>query len=290
MMHVRRLYIVWGLMGFTGCAKDVTQFSPTPLSDTAWVQQVPANSAVARLRDTLQIPIPADTVLLSHTDTLALGALQCILPGTGWFDGQGLVYTGAATVRARLFAKPGEWIRQFAGTLIQGVPIGADALVYLDVSVNGSALSPIDTIWFQAGGDSLWSGGYAQNTLQWNIPGGLPNTLHTGWFLFGASVPGGAATLTVTMPSGFSNANTAVFCWMPDKRVLAVLQGDYNTRSFTASGLPVDDRSTVVCITSTGSGYYLAVQPVALTGGQISVTPGPGLQTLGYITSYLEQL
>lgn len=289
MIKNRRLHIVSWLIVLTGCTKDVAQFSPTPLSDTAWVQQVSASAAVAGLRDTLRYAIATDTVQLSQTDTLLLGSISCILPGSGWTTGQGSSYTGAAIVRARLFDKPGELIREFAGTLVQGSPVSVDAVVYLEVTVGGAALTPKDTIGFTTG-DSLWSGDYEQNSLQWNTPGGPPGVLHTGWFLFGSTAPGGVNTLTVTLPSGFSNANTAVFCWMPGKRVLSLLQGDYNTRSFATPGMPTDSQATIVSLTSTGAGYYLGAQTATISGGQVSVALTPGTQTLGYITSYLEQL
>jgi hypothetical protein len=293
MMQMRRYHIgLWLIIGsLTGCTKDVAQFSPASLADSAWVQQVPASSAVARLRDTLQYSLSADTLLLAQTDTLSLGKFSCILPGSGWTTGQGTAYSGTAVVRARLFDKPGEWIRLFAGTLPGGVPVGTDALVYLDVTTGGAALTPTDTVRFDGNGDdSLWTGGYGQNTLQWNVPGSAPGTLRTGWFLFGTTVPGTGAALTITLPQAFSNANTAVFCWMPGKRVLACLSGAYSTRSFTVSGLPADDQAIVLSITLSGSAYYLGLQPVPLSDGEASVALVPGLRSLAYITNYLEQL
>ena len=284
MMQLQRRNIGWwwllGLGCLQGCTKDVARFSPGPLSDTAWVQQVSAASAVARLRDTLQLPSSTNTVVLNQPDTLSF----CILPGSGWVTQQGTAYTGPAQVQMQLLDKPGEWIRVFAGTFVQGLPVSADAIAYLNVSAGGMALSATDLIRFTLG-DSLWLGNYVQNALQWNAA-----STQTGWLLFGTTLAAGGGQLTVTVPATFSNANTVVFCWLPDKRVLACLQGDFASRTFGMSGLPSSNQATIISLTMTGSGYYLGVQPAALTGGAVSVTLSPALQSLGYITSYLEQL
>lgn len=311
-MRIPRLYI--GLLYifcvvFSGCDKDVNAFIPTPISDTAWVQQIPASGAIGDLEDTLRLTPAVDSIQLSRTDTLSLDGMQCILPGSGWTTGSGTSYTAGAQVRGLLLNKPGDWIRQFLSTTVPGALAHTRAVVYLAVTAQGTTLEtsgqvkvsfPVQDT-FQ--GDSVWTGDYTKNLLQWTavVPGaslvnGLQNTLtlttpSLGWLLCGAPTSGGAAgSLTVALPNTFSNANTAVFCLFASDRALVYLQGDYASRTFIASGLPSGVAATLISLSFTGHTFYLGTQSVTLAPGPTTINLAPGLQSLAYITSYLEQL
>jgi hypothetical protein len=309
-MGIRGLYIYLALIACTllaGCDKDVNEFTPSPVTDTTWVQQISNSSAVVSLADTLQLSPLTDSIELSEADTVFLDSIQCVVPPGGLAMASGSPYTGVAEVQCLLLDKPGDWVRAFMGTTFQGKLIKTGAALYVSITAQGVSLQPTQTVElsfllqnpFQ--GQTVWSGAYTQHLLEWKTAVSSASltsaqniiTLTTptlGWFLYGALLDPGTGSLTVTLPTSFSNANTAVFCVLPDDRALAVLQGDAGTRTFVASGLPGGVNATIVSITFTGDVFYLASQTVTLASGSTEVRLTPAVQSLTYITSYLEQL
>ena len=309
-MRIKGLYIcfVLGICTLlTGCAKDINEFTPSPITDTAWVQQISPADAVALLADTLRLSPLVDSIALGGADTLFLDSLQCIVPFRGLETTYGSVYTGVAEVQCLLLDKPGNWLRAFMGTTFQGKTIQTDAALYISFTANGALLRPTGPIgisFFSTDPipeDSVWAGAYTQYLLEWTAPVAGATVTATqnivtlttptlGWLLCGAPLSGTTGSLTVTLPNSFSNANTAVFCVLPDDRALAPLQGDPGARTFVASGLPGGARATIISLTFTGDAFYLATQSVTLASGPNAVNLTPALHSLTYITSYLEQL
>lgn len=309
-MRIKGLYICFAYAIcalLTGCAKDINEFTPSPITDTAWVQQISPSDAVALLADTLRLSPVVDSIGLGGADTLFLDSLQCIVPFQGLETAPGLVYTGAAEVRCLLLDKPGDWLRASMGTTFQGKAVKTGAALYVSFTAHGAPLQPTGTVQISFLSpnpfpeDSVWTGAYAQYLLQWTAPvtgASLTTTQNIvtlttptlGWLLCGAPLAGTTGSLTVTLPNSFSNANTAVFCVLPDDRALVPLRGDAGTRTFVTSGLPGGAGATIVSLTFTGDAFYLGTQPVTLAAGPTMVNLAPALQSLPYITSYLEQL
>jgi hypothetical protein len=239
---------------------------------------------------------------------LFLDSIQCIIPFQGLETAQGAAYTGAAAVQCLLLDKPGDWIRAYMGTTFQGKVIKTDVALYVSFTAQGTPLRPSGTIQVSCAlqqatlqTDSVWTGDYTQYLLQWTSPvkGASANTTQNiltlttptlGWLFCGEPLDAATGTVTVTLPNSFSNANTAVFCVLPDERVVAPLRGDPDTRTFVASGLPGGVAATVISLTFTGDSFYLAAQNLTLVTGPVTVNLTPTLQSLAYITSYLEQL
>jgi hypothetical protein len=293
-----------------GCNKDVSRFTPTPFADTDWVQQILPSSAVSLLADSLSLPPFVDSVQLAGADTVSLVDMQCILPDSGWVTAYGTSYTGGAQVSALLLNRPGEWIRQFASTVYQGTLIQTGALLYLSVSADGALLRPSlpirvsfpTTATFPEA--DIYTGGYDQTLLQWtSLVSGNSLTMaqdtvylattQTGWLLCGGPLAASTrapGTVVVTLPNGFSNANTAVFCLIPGSRALAYLRGDPNSRTFAASGLPAGTNATLFSLTLTGNTFYLGTRVITLSSGETTYNISPGLESLSDITSFLEHL
>jgi hypothetical protein len=298
------LYI--GLL--SGCAKDINQFTPAPVTDTAWVQQVSAGSALARLSDTLRLSPLTDTIQIPSFDTLSLGGMQLLLSGATWTGVNGASYTGAAQVHALLVVKRGDWIREFLSTTCGAQLIQAGAAIFLSVTSGGDTLmsegSLTITIPLQSVVDieGVWSGTYTPYFLQWTAPASGATvadsptswsltTPATGWLLCGQAYTGDTtASAAVILPNSFSNDNSAVFCLLPAVNILVALKGDPASRTFTTQGLPAGTYATFFSLTYTGNAYYLGVKTVTLQSGTTTVTLSPTLQPLSSLVSYLEQL
>ena len=306
------------LMILTGCTKDSSQFIASPLSDTAWVQQILPANAIAHLSDTLHINPVSDSVNLLMGDTATLSGIQYVFPAGGWETETGVAFQGTALLQDLLLQKPGDWIRNFVSTSYQGKPIQTSAVVYFNVSSGSETLKPTSQVLVTfpvsnpSQTDSLFSGSYTDNTLQWSgtIPGvygsrGKTNvdgfvqyaqtfgTQQTGWLMSGMESSdslNNGSKLVVVLPNQFSNANSAVFCLLKDLPAVVMLTGDYSTRTFIGSNLPVGATANIITLTFTGNSFYLGTQTLTLENGAVAVSVNPSLATLPSLIQYLQQL
>ncbi|TDX01038.1 hypothetical protein [Dinghuibacter silviterrae] len=309
MNRFRTFIIGWAICSsiLPGCSKDINEFTPSVVVDTAWVQQITSANAVAKLSDTLQLSPASQTVQLPSTDTLSIDGMTCPLSGLTWTGTT--AYTGAAQVQGLLVEKPGEWIRQFLSATYQGKPIQTGAALFLSVTGGGNTLEPNGylTIFIPVQDsvdvDGIWSGGYTPPFLQWAAPvsgasvtdtatGLKLTTPATGWLLCGRPFSGDtSASVTAILPNSFSNANSAVFCLLPAQHLLVGLKGQPSTRTFTVSGLPAGAAAILVSLSYAGnSTYYLGTASFNLGSGTSTEFMTPSLQTLSSLISYLEQL
>jgi hypothetical protein len=293
----------------TGCTKDQNVFIQAPGTDTVWVSQVGTGNAISHLADTLATQPSSDSIDLSQTSTLAIGGMRVILPAA-WQTAAGAVFTGRAALQAVLMQKTGDWIRNFIPTAYGGKLIRTDAILYISVREGNSTLQPAGTMRLSIPAksgfemDSLFSGGYSGNQLQWTgtetysyfseSPDSVTfATAQTGWLMYGTPLPDTVNTnaqLIVTLPNQFTNANSAVFCLLKGYPALVSLKGDYSSKTFIGSSLPAGSNATIITLTYTGGTFYLGTKNITLATGAFAVAISPTIETLPSLTAYLEQL
>ena len=98
------------------------------------------------------------------------------------------------------------------------------------------------------------------------------------------------AQLAVALPNQFTNANSAVFCWLKDYSSVVSLTGNYASRTFIANNLPVGESATIVALTLTGGLLYMGTKTVTLASGSQLVSVSSTIETLPSVLAYLEQL
>jgi hypothetical protein len=293
-----------------GCTKDQNEFIPAPGTDTVWVTQVTPGDAVMHLADTLSSIPSTVSVDLSLSDSVTISGMRLNLPA-GWQTAAGAPFTGQATLQASLLQSPGGWIRNFIPTTYGGRLVRTNAVLNFSVQAGGVSLQPTGTVlvsipttgsMFEM--DSLISGSYSGSLLQWTgmvdysyfqqTSGEVSFAMRqTGWLMYGTPLPDTVNAnnqLVVSLPNQFTNANSAVFCWLSGYSSLVSLTGNYASKTFMANNLPAGSPVTIISITLTGGTFYLGTQNVTLTNGTLSVSISPNIQTLSSLTSYLEQL
>ena len=294
-----------------GCTKDQNEFIADPGTDTVWVSQVTSSDVVTRLADTLSTPAPSSSVNLSTSDTVSSGGLQVYFT-PGWQTASGTAASGNATLSAILLQGPGSWIRNFVSTTYGGKPVQANEVMQVSFQSGSTTLQPTGVVFvtfpYNDGGifeqDSLWGGANAGGVVQWNNPIEYSYlsqdatqisfaTPQTGWLLYGmplADTVNTNAELAVALPNQFTNANSAVFCWLKDYSSVVSLTGNYASRTFIANNLPVGKSATIVALTLTGGLLYMGTKTVTLASGSQLVSVSSTIETLPSVLAYLEQL
>ena len=95
--------------------------------------------------------------------------------------------------------------------------------------------------------------------------------------------------ITVTLPPNFTNGNTATFLVIKQRKVIAQLNGDYDSRSFFAPNIPLGNTIQLVSLSLIGSQYYLGFKEINTSQDMIEMV-NPVAKTKEEINQFLNGL
>lgn len=304
------------VFSLSSCYKDVDEvISNDPAADTMWVSNVLSTHAVSKLKDSLRVSNLTNTVDLSVTDTIIVGKdLQVVLPGKAWMTSEGKDFSGLASVDAQLFLKPGAMLRNGVDTRCGEWPLGVGGVAYVAVRngtdtlqlKSGYQLQLIFTLGDNGTSRTLFTG---QSSVQWDSlssgsvetgtmdVSGTYNKAYvvragqTGWLMCGSLLTASAGTgkVNVLMPSFYTNANTLVYCILPESHAALAFTGDYLNQMFTLKYVPLNTSIKIITLSVIDGQYYWGTLTTKLTG-DLETFIKPSSQSLSSIVSSIMNL
>ncbi|MGE5106950.1 MAG: hypothetical protein ACM3H8_05370 [Sphingobacteriales bacterium] len=98
----------------------------------------------------------------------------------------------------------------------------------------------------------------------------------------------GLVNLSVYVPDLFSNANTQAYIVFKDSRTIVKLNGDADSKKFTAPNVPLDKSALIITISKVAQDYFLGAQEIITSDKPIEAKPIIG--GLDRILNYLDSL
>ena len=308
----------------SSCQKNLDEFIPDNQAgpDTTWLPVVTSTMPVFSLRNSLLMEVKKDsTELLTAPVTInATSGIQCMIPVNSFLTAAGTPVTGRIHINTLLVRKRGEFIRMGIPTTSNGrllvsggaifisarkentnLQLGTNGRIYLhyadnplllNLKVFNSEQNPGPGFNWILNQDSInnkvmvSNNAYdiLSNRLQWI---GAHSILDTNSLA--------QTSISVRLPSNYTNSNTIVYVSFDDFRSVTALNSNYSARLFTSGRIPVGKHVTVVVLSKQADDYYLGYQQTitaasAGTTGHQLVNITPVKKSLDSIKQYLDNL
>jgi len=98
------------------------------------------------------------------------------------------------------------------------------------------------------------------------------------------------AKITAILPLNYTNKNTAVFAIFTDQKTIVNLRGDYPSRSFAATNIPLASKIKLVTISKIGDDLYLGTKDINDVGSVVAYSITPDKKSLKDILIFLNSL
>lgn len=96
--------------------------------------------------------------------------------------------------------------------------------------------------------------------------------------------------VTAILSPNYTNKNTAVFAVFNNRKTVVNMKGDYASRSFFATNIPLRTSVKLVSLSKIGSDLYLGVKEISSVATVTSYTIVPAKKSLSEILAYLNSL
>ncbi|HRF27410.1 MAG TPA: hypothetical protein PKW54_08725 [Ferruginibacter sp.] len=305
----------------SSCQKDLDYFQPDPGAgpDTAWVA-TPSNSmAVGRIMDDIRRQPETDSFQISlgaTTTAITASGLTFLFTVGTLVNDSNQVVTGTVTLESMLLRKKGDYIRM--GVSSDNILLSNEAAIFTrftqyqrELSVrNGSSLRFSFPEPQPRQGLSMYEGtSFSSFRHHWNpLTDSLLNSIYpanqsyqvgtnkTGWVAAGTVLnPGssGEVSLSVALPSNYTNANSLVYLVSEQMPLVQALQGDQAQRRFRSGLLPVNQSIRLIVLSKQDNIYFMGTQTVitqpSSTGVQ-QVNIIPVISSLQQVNAMLDGL
>jgi hypothetical protein len=324
------ILLISAVFFLNACQKNIDIFVPDPgqlngadttwsatLSPTAPVFSLQTNLSTTSLlsepvKDSCEINANAITVLLTN-------GLQLTFPPLCFVNNLGQLVDGKVYIEARLIKTKGDMVLLNKPTTSNGSMLVSGGEVFVSVSKNGQQLQLApNTKFYIRYADAptsqqmkLFYGIESSSVTQVNwVPGtnstdtiGISSQFyeiassHLRWIncdYFYDTVGITRSSISATLPSNYTNANTAVFLVFKEYRSVLGMYGDVPEKRFLSGKVPNGKVAFVVAISKQGNDYFLGKEMIttgvnATTNIQ-KVPLNPVKSSLAAIRSYLATL
>lgn len=309
------------------CGKDYDRFSRNMIGvDTTWksptamsadlqnlFQQIAVKPQTLEVQD---IALP-DTLLFNGPAAVAIPERGCQAPG-------GAAVSGAATVELTLLRTKGEFIRNSKPSCADRAPVMSRAIMNVRILQNGKELqlkqgSSISITYADAVPDPTVTAFYAEGPSpdrpyeEW-VPAldgtNASNYLRPPYGGILGSTPAGYTVkfaqlrwvncgsygdtsrrdhMSLTLPLGFTNANTAVFLVPRDLPTVIQLDAEPRHQYFHTAKVPDGQALKAVTISYINGSYYLGTADATSAEG-MNIVVKPERTTLSEMLNFLETL
>jgi len=303
-----------------GCEKSFEEYSPTIVtSDTVWSTSGAANFLkVTQLHEELRTASLTDSFTLSVASTINfIDNVKLDIPANAFVSDNGTLVDGKAKIEVIALRKKGDFIRFQKQTVSNGYLLESGAMVYVQVTKNGTALSlgngkNISINFRDPAPTQLMSGfagvepaAYTTANFTWtkdssNVFVGVSqttgigyniNTTKTKWINCARFNDTGSvkSRIALSMPKEYTNGNTTAWIVYKNNRSVMQMEADVANRIWLKTKVPINRPIYCVTITKRGTDYYFGVQEsTSFTNQNIEMRPEK--KTLQEISTFLDAL
>ena len=329
---MRKVYIgvvlMAGIFILNACNKDTDIFVPDPGQqtgpDSTWYSSITPSMPVNSLQQSLFLSPNLDSIEVSNgPDTINSAAgLQCIFPPYSCVDSNDLPVTGTVYIESYLLKNRGSFISMGLPTISNGNLLVSGGAFFIQLQQNNTALhlaantrlsiSYSDTAISQqmelfdgsftntTNGQFNWAPDTSSSNRVFAYNGGYEITSNNlNWIncdhFYGDTTNNNKTSLSITLPSNLTNANTLAYIVFNNMRSVMPMNGDAASKEFTANKIPAGLNVTIITISQDGNFYYLGQQAVVTTlpvGGNAipSISITPARVSLNDIITFLNSL
>lgn len=311
------------LILFSSCQKNIDSFVPDSFQgnvDTVWQNNPSANAAVFSLKNDLRTAKIIDSFSYTNTGTVfSAGNISLTIPVSGLVKNNGMIPNGIVQRETFLSLKKGDYIAMDMPTTSNDRLLVSGGAFFLNLKNNGENLSvaqgkKLSVIFnalnifqnnriFNASPDSINGFNWILNndtsfnksaiTLNgYEIQTNKLQHVQTAHYMDTAGII--QTTLSVKLPSNYTNSNTVCYASFNTIECVAGLKANVILRAFISPLLPLNKPITVVVISKQAGDYYLGTVQTNTTIGAsnpssvIFITPVK--KSLEYIKNYLNTL
>ena len=308
---------------FFGCQKNIDSSVTESFQgnvDTVWQTNVSSNASVVSLKNDLRIAKIADSFSYSNTGTVfSPGIISLTIPVNSLLKNNGLVPTGIVQRETVLSIKKGDYIAMGMPTTSNDRLLISSGAFFVNLKNNGDnlyiaqgkkitvkfdATNPVqNNRIFNASPDSTNGFNWVINNDTAFNKSGITNTgyeiqtnklqhVQTARYMDTTGIA--QTTLSVKLPSNYTNNNTICYVTFNNIECVAGLKANVGLRTFVSPLLPVNSPITVVVVSKQAGDYYLGTMQTNTTIGAsnpsstIFITPTK--KSLEFIKTYLNTL
>ena len=317
------IFCTFLLIVFSSCQKNIDSFIPDNLqgnADTVWRNNLSLGASVLSLKNDIKIARFLDSFSLNNIGIVfSLGNLSLMVPPNSLIKNNGLIPNGLVQRETLLLIKKGDYIFMDMPTTSNDRLLVSGGAFFLNLKNNGDNLSvvqgnkltvkfnainpfPYNRI-FNASPDS--SNGFnwvLNNDTAYNKSAATINgyeiqtnkTQHVQTAHFMDTLGIAQTTLSVKLPSNYTNNNTACYLAFNNIECVARLKPNVDLRSFISPLLPVNKPVTIVAISKQAGDYYLGTlqttTSINASSPSASIYIIPVKRSLEYIKTFLNSL
>ena len=311
------------LMIFGGCQKNIDSFVPESFqgsADTVWQTNVSSNAAIVSLKNDLRTARITDSFSYSNSlPVLSPGSPSLIIPAFSLVKNNGMVLNGIVLRETSLNLKKGDYITMDMPTTSNDRLLISGGAFFLNLKNTGDNLSVAqgkkltvkfnttnlfqNNRIFNASPDSVNGFNWILNTDTafnksaitlngYEIQTNKLQHVQTAHFMDTSGII--QTTLSVKLPSNYTNNNTACYVAFNNVECVAGLKSNVTLRAFISPLLPVNKPVTIVVISKQAGDYYLGTLQTtttfnaAMPSSNLLITPVK--KSLAFIKTYLNTL
>ena len=307
-----------------------TPYQGNAFNDTTWIKNITGISPIASLADTLaQNTLFTDSIDLWKDKAIVFGdALQVDFKGGSCANNAGAPQDGKARIDIIRLQKKGDFIKAYRPNTNFTSLLETGSAFFIRISKNGSELAlvpgasikikytdieeaennmqvfygkeslPFPTSTFDPANtwvrslDTSWIKTWSAQTNSGIKKGYELEAKNLRWISAHRALdPNPAKTnIYAILPPNFTNKNTEVFAVFDHNRTVVDMHGDFASRSFTTSNIPLKTKLLLVSISKFGSDLYLGTKLVNDVGTVVNYSFTPEKKTLAQILAFLNSL
>ncbi len=304
-------------------------YKGNPANDTAWTSHLTANSVANHLFDSLvyvpfidsfnvtgsalfhvnsnlDVAIPAGSITYTNGSAIPSGKVRVEIrhllhsgdfiryakPTTSY----GKLMESASGIQIRFFKQNQELALQQGKKLfftIKDPNPDGDANVYFG-NITPQAPFPTGTNPFfnwTLSTDSSFVSPFVHHdstgvTKGYQMFAGKINWINTQYFIDSLSLK---TQVTSTLPANFTNTNTTMFVIIKQHKIVAQLNGDFSSHTFSAPNIPTGSSVIFVSLSLIGNQYYLGAKEATVTKNLVTIV-NPSPKTKAEINQFLDRL
>lgn len=302
------LLLIAGAIFFSSCQKNIDVFiAQSAGPDTTWYGAVNSSMPVAALQTSLLIAPVKDSIEINNTAMAYLttsAGLQCGFPPLSCVTTAGQVVTGKVQVELFVIKKKGDMVLMNKPTTSNGSMLVSAGEIFIRLKKDGQdiTLAPgakITVRYSDLPVNNAMKLFFGEETLIGNF-NWLPNTdtinnfvaygqqtyeittnhlrwINLDYFYDTAGIT--RSTVSVRLPSNYTNANTTAFLVFKDIRSVLRMNADVPEKRFITGKVPAGKGAYVVVISQQGNDYFMSKELISTglnttNGNQgISLTP-----------------
>ena len=307
-----------------------TPYQGNAFNDTTWLKNITGISPITSLADTLaQNTLFTDSIDLWKDKAMVFGdSLEIDFKGGSCSNNAGIPQDGKARIDIIRLQKKGDFIKAYRPNTSFMYLLEAGSAFFIRITKNGSelALAPGASIKIKYAdieeAENNMQVFYGKETMPFPTSTFDPaNTwvrsldtsyiktwttqtnsgIKKGYELEAKSLrwisahraldPNPAKTnIYAILPPNFTNKNTVVFAVFNNNRTVIDMHGDYASKSFTTSNIPLKTKLLLVSISKFGPDLYLGTRLVNDVGTMVNYSFTPEKKSLTQILAFLNSL